>query len=182
MSTATAAGSSGKAVASDPDRILPVNVFADICGIVMLIILLDGFPDRIGVIRNAHKPGSYLPLLSPEFRAYIPLLNFWWGIALALALVHLHNGRWTNQTRLFDVMLRLLAAVILFRLLTIGPIVGPPPSWAFQGSLSGIYFIRMNERMVPTLNLSIKVFLFFLFVAKLVGIYVHYRRLFRRTA
>lgn len=181
MSSATAAGSTGQAVASDPDRILPINVFADICGIVMLIILLDGFPDRIGVIRNAHKPGSYLPLLSAEFREYIPLLNLWWGMALALAVVHLHYGRWTNQTRLADVLLRLVAVVILARLISLDRIVGPPPSWAFQGCLTGIYFIRINERLVPTLNLSIKGGLLLLLLGKLYGIYVHYRRLFRRA-
>jgi hypothetical protein len=39
----------------------------------------------------------------------------------------------------------------------------------------------MNERLVPTLNLSIKGGLLLLLVGKLYGIYVHYRRLFRRA-
>ncbi len=179
MSSVTAAGSPGQAVASDPDRILPVNIFTGMFVIAMLIILLDGFPDRIGVIRHANRPGIFMPLLSPEFQAHIPLLNFWWGLSLALALAHLYNGRWTSNTRLADVLLRLLAILILARLLSIGPIVGAP-SRAFQGGLSGVYLIRINEWVVPTVNLTIKLVLFFWLIVKLAGFHVHYQWLLRR--
>ena len=90
-------------------RISRVWVVVEICILLGVLVLFNAFPERVGTYSSAVEPYVFVPLLTPEWLAYIPLLNIWWGLALALALVKLAYGRWTQALRWADLGLHMLA-------------------------------------------------------------------------
>jgi hypothetical protein len=94
-------------------RISRVWVVVEICILLGVLVLFNAFPERVGTYSSAVEPYVFVPLLTPEWLAYIPLLNIWWGLALALALVKLAYGRWTQALRWADLGVHLLSIAIL---------------------------------------------------------------------
>jgi hypothetical protein len=81
-----------------------------ICALVILLLLFNYYPQRIGFWVSATDGLSFLPVLSPAFFAqYLPWINLCWMLALGLNIAHLSLGRWTLATRLVDMGLAFLA-------------------------------------------------------------------------
>jgi hypothetical protein len=98
-------------------------VIVRICILVMLIVLFNFFPGRIGVLVSAVDWHSFVPLLAPEFGYNMPWLNVWWGLALVLEVTHLCLRRWQPLTRWADLALSVLAGLILLQVLLQGAIL-----------------------------------------------------------
>ena len=105
------------------ERINAVGIVAEIVFIVMALILFNAYPERIGFIASADRPAVFLPLLAAEFQAYLPLLNLWWGLALALSFYKLQYRRWSPGMRMADFALTVLGVLVLYRLLMGEPIL-----------------------------------------------------------
>ncbi len=177
MSSVVASGTSGQATTRDPHRIWRVGALLRVLAMACAIILLNGFPARVGVIRSPNTPGVYEPMLTPGFLALLPILDAWWGMALALTLVKLHDGRWLPGTRWAGIVLDVLEALVALRLLTSGPLIGVSGTWAIRGRLSGVYLLRIGVPTAATLDLVVKVILGMVLFGALIGVLVHIRRL-----
>ncbi len=111
---------------NDPDR---VHVVGTIIGMVLtlaIMLLLNVFPDKIGIIRSPMDPASFRPLLAPEFREYMPWLNLCWGLTLTLCAINLTSGRWNIYSRWAEIGLNVLGAYILLRMVLGGPLLMYP--------------------------------------------------------
>jgi len=91
--------------------------------LIALIVLFNGFPDRIGILISATDPHSFYPLLAPGFQGHVPWLTLWWGLALCLAVIKFAYNRWTVALRWANLGLNILGMVVLGRLLLGGPIL-----------------------------------------------------------
>jgi hypothetical protein len=82
----------------------------NICALVILLLLFNYYPQRVGIWVNGLDADSYLPVLSPAFfDLTLPWLNLCWILALGLNIAHLSLGRWTLATRLADLALAFIA-------------------------------------------------------------------------
>lgn len=134
--TRTAAGApSGRARRRDPDRIRIAGVVVNLCFIIGAIVIFNVFPDRVGYVRSLDKPSTFVPLLAPEFQSYMPLLNTWWALAMALNLAHLGYRRWTPWKRWADLGLTAFGMVILAKMLAGPPILAVHPASALPEEL-----------------------------------------------
>jgi len=96
--------------ASRINRLLAVVEISILLGV---IVLFNAFPEKVGIYSSAVEPYGFVPLLTPEWLHYVPWLNVWWGLALALALVKLVYGRWTEALRWADLGVHLLSICVL---------------------------------------------------------------------
>jgi hypothetical protein len=119
----------------DPDRIRIAGVVINLCFITGAIVLFNFFPDRVGTIHSLDQPSSFVPLLAPEFQGYLPVLNAWWGLALALNLAHLGYRRWTPLKRWADLGLTVFGLAILANMLSGPPILAVHPESALPEEL-----------------------------------------------
>jgi hypothetical protein len=106
----------------DPDRISPAGHVFSLYAILAFAILFNFYPEWVAVFGFSPRLGVWhWPLLRPEFKMYLPLLNLWWGLAFTLNLIVLRQGRWRRETRWAEFALGLAAIGILLMV-----ILGPP--------------------------------------------------------
>jgi len=109
-------------------RINRVLVAVEICIVLVVLVLFNVFPEKIGTYSSATQPYVFVPLLTPEWLAYMPWLNTWWVLALTLALVKFVYGRWTQALRWADLGLHLLGICVVGSM-----VFGWPLSWLDGG-------------------------------------------------
>ncbi len=106
----------------DPNRISPAGHVISLYAILAFAILFNFYPEWVAIFGFTPKAGAWhWPLLRPEFKMYLPLLNLWWALAFTLNLIVLRQGRWRRETRWTEFALGLLAIGILLMV-----ILGPP--------------------------------------------------------
>lgn len=113
---------------SSASRINRLLTIVEICILIGVIVLFNVFPEKVGIYSSAVEPYVFVPLLTPEWLAYVPWLNLWWGLALALALVKMVYGRWTEALRWADLGVDVLSICVLASVLL---------GYAFAGGDSG---------------------------------------------
>jgi len=141
------------------DRIWVTGLVISVCFQIALLVLLNAYPERIGVLISADDPASFVPLLGPEFRLAVPWLNAWLGLALALSFVHLSTRRWTSTTRWADLGLNAFGCAILWHMATAGPLVAASPAW----TTAGRPLLQVGPAVVSVLTLSFEVGLWVIF-------------------
>ncbi len=115
-----------RAMGTDPDRVHVAGTIIEMVLILAVMVLLNQFPDRIGIVRSLTDSSSFKPLLAPEFQEHMPWLNVYWGLALCLCALNLSLGRWTLYSRWAELGLNALAAYILLRIIVGGPLITYP--------------------------------------------------------
>lgn len=104
-----------------------------ICALVVLLVLFNYYPQRIGFWVSATDTESFVPILSPAFfEQYLPWINLCWMLALGLNIAHLALGRWTLATRLLDLGLAFLSLNIVVSMI-FGPAI-----FAFGAQSAGL--------------------------------------------
>jgi hypothetical protein len=112
---------------SDTDQ--PIRLFVviwEIAFTVAFALILNLYPQWVGVgyMKDGHL--TWLPVLSDTFLHYLPLINISWGLQIALNVLLLRAGRWETGTRWFKVGLEVLSLVILGVLISGAPIIDLP--------------------------------------------------------
>lgn len=110
----------------DSDRVHVVGTLVEICLITAVAIVLNFFPEKVGIIRSLTDPASFTPLLAPEFQVHLPMLNLYWGLATSLCIVNLTLRRWNIVTRCAELGLNFLALAILAQMVLGGPVAVSP--------------------------------------------------------
>ena len=152
---ATARSSGGRV-----NRLLTV---VEICILIGVMILFNLFPEKVGFYSSAVEPYVFVPLLTPEWLAFVPWLNLWWGLALALALIKLAYGRWTEALRWAD-----LGAHVLSIFLLASVVLG----YSLAGSASG-----EAHRSAGLMLVGFKSCLGLVLVGQIVGLFSRLKRL-----
>lgn len=120
----------------DPDQISPAGMVVGMYFILAFAVLFNFYPEWVGIAGfSAGQVTWRLSLLRPEFTMHMPLINLWWGLDFALALVVLRHGRWRRETRWAEFGLGLFGAVILVLI-----VLGPPVfryDWLAKAVLKG---------------------------------------------
>jgi len=106
---------------NDPDKISYFGRIFALYVIALLVLAFNFFPGWVAIFVFHGSEGTVYPLLAPDFKRYLPLLNTWWLLAVMLNLAVLRQGRWTRTTRWADLALEVFNAVILLLIVT-----GPP--------------------------------------------------------
>ena len=106
----------------DIDRFPRTHALFNICAIVVVMMIFNLFPERVGVWRFAGESTSFTPVLNATFlETWLPWFNLWWILALSLNVAHLLLGHWTLVTRMLDIV------VIAFGLnIVLGLLFGSP--------------------------------------------------------
>lgn len=125
----------------------------EICALASLAILVNFFPQKVGVYGSALDPDSFVPLLGPGFEQHLPYLNAFFVLAILLAAARLAQGRPGTLLNWADLALKVLGIYVLARFVSGGGIVGLDPAWT---SVAADSTRRSLERLVPWLNLALK--------------------------
>lgn len=149
---ATTEGETGNAsnrsmVPTGRTRINRVLTAAEICILIGVMILFNAFPERVGIYSSAVEPYLFIPLLTPEWLAYMPWFNIWWGLALTLALVKLVYGRWTQALRWADLGVHLLSICVLASVILGGAIVGVDSAGISTGTAASTW-VQQNPGLL----------------------------------
>jgi hypothetical protein len=111
------------------DRVNRTALAVQICILMVMLIVFNVYPEKVGVYRTALDPASFTPLLAPGFYEAMPWLNAWWVLALGLALVLLFFEHWTGLLRVAELAMDLFGVLVLCRLLAGAPLLVPDLGW-----------------------------------------------------
>ena len=96
----------------DPDRISHAAMVVGMYLTLAFAALFNFYPEWVGfAIVNGRV--HLQSLLRPEFAAYMPLINLFWALDIALSLIVLRHGRWRRETRWAELALGIYGAAIL---------------------------------------------------------------------
>jgi len=137
------------------DRISKGRTLVDLLVIVAAAIVLNFFPQKVGVLVSATDPSSFIPLLAPEFPSYLFWLNIWWGVTLSLYVAHLVLGEWNRATRWIDVGRRLSGVLLLGWIVVGAPFIVVPWASAIVRLILATIGITMLVKMAQQINLLI---------------------------
>ncbi len=104
------------------DRVHLMGTAADLILIAAALVVFNAFPDKVGIVRSLTDSSSFTPLLAPDFRNHMPLLNLYWGLAFSLCIANLVMLRWNIGTRSIDLALSILGIFVLIQLALGGPL------------------------------------------------------------
>jgi hypothetical protein len=112
-----------------------------------LIVLLNFFPEQVGIVRSLSRPDSFVPLLAPGFEAHVASLTVWLGMGIVLNSFHLAYGGWRPWTRWFEWGTNIVGIGVLLAIVRGGPIVALDQAWLARQALSAAESARI-ERLV----------------------------------
>lgn len=141
----------------------------EICILLGVLVLFNAFPERIGIYSSAVQPYVFVPLLTPEWLAYMPLLNTWWGLALTLALVKLVYGRWTQALRWADLGVHLLSICVVASVILPWPLAG--------GAIAGLPSLTGAHQLADLPWIGFKSLLGLVLVALIAGFFTKLAKL-----
>lgn len=87
---------------------------------IAALLVFNFYPQLIGLWILEGNNWTFIPVLTPAFFRYLPLIDLLWVLQIFMNVVLLRQGGWTTVTRWFEVALSLMNIVIAFQLLN-GP-------------------------------------------------------------
>lgn len=146
------------------EQINPAGIIAEIVLIVVALIFFNSYPERISFITSNDQPMVFLSLFAAEIQAYLPLLNLWWGLGLALSFYKFQYRRWSPGMRLADFALSILGILVLYTFLIGEPILNLD---AYLGILRGLS--DLNPSNVESMSIFVHGVVKLTLVVALVG-------------
>ncbi len=148
-------------------RINRVVTVIEICILLGLLVLFNGFPEKVGIYSSGVRPYHFVPLLTPEWLSYMVWLNTWWILALALASVKLVYARWTQPLRWADLGLHLLGIGV------IASVIWGVPFSAVEaaGASAGVPTLGSSYQHADLLRIGVESALGLVLVALIIGFF-----------
>ncbi len=139
------------------------SILFKIIGFAALIVLFNIFPHRVGIWLSFSDPSSFVPLFAPALGMYLPWLNLWWGLSLALNVAYLaldpaapRYEHWRRVVGWADLGTSILGALILFRLITRNLVNGADFKWIVEQGRASAAMVRFDSRVVLPLSALVK--------------------------
>lgn len=111
---------------SDPNQIKRGELVAGIVFLIIFIVILNFFPNWIGLIDVAGEQWGIVTLLSVEFYQHIPWMTASALLDMMVKVIVLGRGRWEVSTRLAELLASLFGIFVLYRILNGGEILVIP--------------------------------------------------------
>lgn len=108
-----------------PEPIWKWGMALVICLQIAFLVLINAFPEWIGVVTTLDESGRFVPLVGPGFYRALPWINAAVGASLALCLIHLALGHSTPATRWADLAVSAFGCWVLFLLTTTHSLLAP---------------------------------------------------------
>lgn len=135
----------------DPERIGRTGLIIGTAAALFGLVVLNVYPERFASTLSLDGSVWQIGLLGPGFWRYLPLLDLFFGMTVALNLVVLREGRWRALTRWLDLSCTLVFLFWLFRVFVDGPITVPSPDELMELGISAEGASRYLDRVVPIL-------------------------------
>ena len=123
-------------VADDPDKISLGDQVSSIAFLVVALLVVNLFRDRIGAHFTLNDEAGWVPLLGPAFRAQIWMLNSALVLDLIVNFIVLAKWRWTWTLRWANFAVNCLYVVWLGYLARHPPLIAADPQWMVQNGWS----------------------------------------------
>ena len=114
---------------SKADRVNRVGMIWEIVLVVLLMVLFNIFPHKVGVFGFRGDQAWFLPLLSGEFSRYLLGWNVYWLLSLVYNFGLLALGRRTRALRWTEIGLMVLSGGLVFWMITGPSILGLNPAY-----------------------------------------------------
>ena len=117
----------------DPERVSPVSRVWSVYWIVVLFVVLNFYQQYLGILLFTDHQVQAISFFAFGLKVPLMLLNLWWGLALALNLALLWDGRWSVGLRWAEFGLGVFGIYLLFLILTGSKWGEVNPDWLPQG-------------------------------------------------
>ena len=148
--------------------------------IILVVILFNFFPHKVGAFGILNGEPWFLPMLSPVFSGYLPWWNLYWLLALGLNFSTLWMGRWTRPTRWVELGLMIFSGVLVYWILTGPSILGLTPEYLALNTTTPGAINLAEETLLPILSTVFRVLLTLHLVSKSIHVAVKLFRLLGR--
>lgn len=126
-------------------------IFGVVMGVLM-IVLFNLYPEKIGYFNTIGDGAVVLPLFAQEFFVHVPWLTASWIMDIVLKLAVLRNGRWTPITRWMEFAFALFGLYVLYRIVNGGPIL------TIAGLTTLVRFALRIAMVVTVVDLLVKLY------------------------
>lgn len=135
------------AKAPNPDAIKPAERIVSILFTVAGLVILNGFPQIIGLYFFSDEKWTYVPVLAEAFFRYLPWINILSGLQIGLDLWLLQQGAWKAGTRIATIALKACVIALLIAMLT-----GPAILQLTPESMAGTPLAEVFDEIGPLLK------------------------------
>lgn len=111
------------------ERIKPAGLIFEAALLIGLLVLFNFYPQWVGAFNGNNDGFFFVPLLAESFSFFLPWVNAFWGLSLALTFWLVVQGRKTRTERWLQIGLKVFALLILFNMLVGPPVVGLNPEY-----------------------------------------------------
>ena len=124
---------------------------------MLALAVLNIYPEWLGLSHQLNGQWVHVPFLTDNFWRFLPLINIQWALSLVLAFYLVVRGTWQTWSKWADVAIKAFGMVIVFLLISAGPLVGvSPEAWAASG-WGQEAMMAMQNNVFPLVNISIQV-------------------------
>jgi len=131
--------------AEDPDKISLGDQVSSIAFVIVALLVVNLFRDRIGAQFAFNEESGWVPLLGPGFDAHLWLLNLALVLDLLVNFVVLARWRWSWPLRIANFTVNCLYVVWLRYLVSQPPLIAADPEWMVQNGWSAEAAAKYQE-------------------------------------
>lgn len=143
----------------EPDEVRPWEPIVTIVFTALGLVLLNFYPQVLGIYLFSGDVSVFLPALSDAFFRMLPWINVTWILGIGLNAWLLREGRWTPPARWFEIALKVAGIVIAYLLLQGPPILALDAARLIEAGLeqtaAGVLVSMLQQ--VVTIALAIAV-------------------------
>ena len=104
----------------DPEQVHHSDMIFEIIFTVLGLVVLNLFPELIGIAIQSDSSWLYVPALSDTFSSYLPWINLLGVLSIVLAVYLLRQGSWQTLTRIISLVFE-VAGIVLAGIMLNGP-------------------------------------------------------------
>lgn len=136
-----------------PEPFHPVKLAWEISFSLLIGIVLNFFPQWVGIFSQVNGEWSFMPMLSPAFFDLLPFINLGIFLAIALNLYVLRKGGWAPISEVLKFAADIYQLGILV-LIVSTPVLGLNPESIAYHNISPAN-VRLYEDLFSTINFSV---------------------------
>jgi hypothetical protein len=136
--------------APNPDEIKPAEQIVSVIVTIVGLVILNGFPQIIGLYFFSDEKWTYVPILAQAFFRYLPWINILSALQIGLDLWLLQQGTWKPASRIFSIALKACSVALLIAMAT-----GPAIVQLTAASVAGTPLAEVFDEFGPLLKFMI---------------------------
>jgi len=134
----------------DPDQVKPGELIFGILFTVLALVVLNVYPEVIGIGFSSNGQWTFAPVLSEAFFRYLPWINILGVARIAFSLWQIRQGQWNLGTRIADLVIEIAGIVLMVAMLA-----GPALIEVSAEALPGLQEVLGIFQLTPYIVLGI---------------------------